>query len=71
MTRNHAVVIVVALLCLTVLVWGIFIWPSLYRYEKVTRPWYRTTKQEVYRINRVTGQSEKVVDPVPSRAENE
>ena len=64
--RSHTIVIVILSLCVTVLAWGFFIWPTPYRYEKVSRPWYSGTKQEVYRINRFTGKSQKVVDPIPS-----
>ena len=42
-----------------------------YQYEKVSRPYYvlgkGMNKQEVWRINRFTGRSEKVVDPLPSK----
>lgn len=68
--RRNAVVIVVALVCVTILLWGFFIWPTPYLYEKVTRPYYGGgrdgNKQEVWRINRFTGRAEKVVDPIPS-----
>ena len=64
--KRGMVVMIVALLCVTALLWGFFIWPTPYQYEKVSRPWYQGTKQEVYRINRFTGKSEKVVDPIPN-----
>jgi hypothetical protein len=66
MKRGQVIVAVVICLCATVLAWGFFIWPTPYCYEKVSRPWYKGTKQEVYRINRFTGKSNKVVDPIPS-----
>ena len=55
----------------TALVWGVFIWPTPYRYEKVSRParvrphdheWKWVTVQEVYRINRFTGTAKLVVE---------
>jgi hypothetical protein len=61
------VLAVVAMVCGTVLLFGFFIWPTPYRYEKVSRPWYTGPKQEVYRINRFTGHTEKVVDPCPPK----
>lgn len=61
---------VTTIVCLTVLLWGFFIWPTPYRYEKVTRVWYGGTKQEVYRINRFTGRAKKVVDPAPARSDS-
>lgn len=68
--RGAVTIISVALVCLTVLAWGVFIWPTPYRYEEVTRPYFGAgkvgQKEEVYRINRFTGESEKVVDPIPS-----
>ena len=64
-TNPRTRVIVTAIICVTALVWGVFIWPTPYRYEKVTRPFYdiNHTIQEVYRINRFTGYSE-VVKPI-------
>jgi hypothetical protein len=59
------IIVALAILCTTALIWGVFIWPTPYQYEKVTRPWYTGTKQEIYRINRFTGTAEKVVDPTP------
>jgi hypothetical protein len=65
------VLAVVAIVCGTVLLFGFFIWPTPYRYEKVGRPYYIlgqvSTKQEVYRINRFTGRAEKVVVPIPPK----
>ena len=63
--KHITIVIVTSVVCVTALIWGIFIWPTPYRFEKVTRPWYTGTKEEIYRINRFTGYSEKVVDPIP------
>lgn len=63
--RNITIVVVTAILCITALLWGLFIWPTPYTYEKVSRPWYQGTKQEVYRVNRFTGDATKVVDPCP------
>ena len=64
--RDTAIVASVVAVCIAVLLWGVFIWPTLYRYEKVSQPWHEGTKQVVYRINRFTGHSEKVVDPTRS-----
>ena len=52
-------IIITAMICFTVLFWGIFIWPTPYKYEKISRPWYSGTKQEVYRITRFTGYAKK------------
>lgn len=55
-------------LCATALcAFGLFIWPTPYRYEKVTRTWRgssgaASSYDEVYRINRLTGASEKIVE---------
>jgi hypothetical protein len=70
MDRNKASVIIAAIICATVFLLGIFVWPTPYRYEKVTAPFGprlisrpRETKDTVYRINRFTGTSTMVVDP--------
>ena len=68
MDRNKASVIIVGLLCGTALLWGIFLWPTPYRYETVSRPWYRSSKQQVYRVNRFTGTAVLVVDPTDPNA---
>jgi len=71
MDRNTAIVSSVVVACITLLLWGIFIWPTPYRYEKVSRLWYNGTKQVVYRVNRFTGHSELVVDPIPSKSSSQ
>ena len=61
--NNVTVVIVAAMICATVLFCAVFIWPTPYRYEKVTKSVTADySVQKVYRINRFTGHSEKVVD---------
>lgn len=69
MDRNTAIVTSVVVACTTTL--GIFLWPTPYRYEKVSRLWYSGTKQVVYRVNRFTGHSELVVDPIPSNSSSQ
>jgi len=64
MSRNKLFLCLSIIIALTVLLWGFFIWPTLYRYEKVKRPWYKSSKEEVYRINRFTGTATKVIDPL-------
>jgi hypothetical protein len=44
----------VALVC-----FALFVWPTLHRYEKVRR----STYEEVWKINRITGNAVKVIDP--------
>jgi hypothetical protein len=66
LSRGLVVIVVVVLICITVLVFGFFIWPTPYRYEKISRLLRGgATEQEVYRIHRFTGESNKVVDPYP------
>lgn len=57
------------IICITALLWGFFLWPTPYRYEKVSRPWFQASKDVIYRINRFTGHSELVVDPSPPSIE--
>lgn len=57
MDRNTTIAIVTVIVCLTVLFVSIFIWPTPYVYEKVT---YGKT-QQIFRINRLTGESEKII----------
>ena len=68
--KHIAIIVATTIVCATAIIWGVFIWPTPYKYEKVTRPWYSGTKQEVYRINRFTGHSEKVVDPIPKTTDD-
>jgi len=73
LTTNLTRIIVVGLSCITILLIAIFVWPTPYRIEKVSVPvqvrsfenstWNRkyVTRQEVYRINRFTGKSVKII----------
>lgn len=69
MNKDSTTIVVTAIVCATFLVIAIFIWPTPYTYEIVTRPFYNRTKQEVYRINRFTGHSETVIKPTPKTIE--
>lgn len=65
MTDRAKVTVTVAV-CATVLAWGLFVWPTPYRYEKVTRPFHNGQHfEEVYRVNRLTGHTERVLTPYP------
>jgi hypothetical protein len=75
MNKGTATVATTAIVCSAFLVFAVFIWPTPYRYEKVSVPtrvqtlkngqlnWEYVTKQEVHRINRFTGCATKVVEP--------
>jgi len=36
--RNRMIVTTVAISCVTILLWGFFIWPTPFLYQKVSRP---------------------------------
>jgi len=65
--RTILILTIAVIIGACVLAWGTFIWPTPYHYVKVSRPFYyiteMRTKEVVYRINRFSGTSEKVVDP--------
>lgn len=44
------------------LAWGICLWPTLYRYEKVQTQ----SREIVYRINRITGKPTLIIPTNPS-----
>jgi hypothetical protein len=48
--KGKSIVILCAMLCTTLIAWGILFWPTLYRYDK--------SKGRPARINRVTGYTE-------------
>lgn len=56
-----------ACVCLTVLVFGFFIWPTPFFYEKISARWPSgLQKEEVYRVNRITGATEKILESGPT-----
>ena len=69
MSRNTAAVWITGIVCATVLVFGVFLWPTPYRYEKISLPPGTGVKsldglkhaEVVYRINRFTGNSVMVI----------
>lgn len=67
MNANKIVISVVVFLC------GILFWPTLHRYEIVweerivTEKGVNESEQRVYRINRLTGHSERIIPPSPGK----
>ncbi len=54
-------------LCCTTLYFGVYVWPTAYRYEKMTTSYSRSSafsvsRQTVYKINRRTGEIEKIIE---------
>lgn len=61
---NFVKIAIAAMVCATALGWGFFIWPTPYRYEKVTRPLHNGQSfDEVYQVNRFTGRTKRVLTP--------
>lgn len=58
-------IVIAAMICGTVLAFGVFIWPTPFRYETLSRPSYSGHKEVVFRINRLTGRAVLVADPLP------
>lgn len=58
--KEKTIIILCSMLCVTLIVWGIFFWPTLYRYDK--------TEGKLVRINKITGYTEILYDSgwVPS-----
>jgi hypothetical protein len=59
-SRNTAVALIAGTVCLTVFLFGFFVWPTPYQYEKVRVQKYSRSVEKVYRINRITGETQEV-----------
>ena len=69
--------LIVAAICVSLLIWGTCLWPTLWVLEKVSVPTKVFTvvdgerrmgsaqREVIYRVNRITGASVQVVDPKP------
>lgn len=70
--KSLAAIVIVFILCVTVLIFGLFIWPTPYRYEtiKVRHRNNPMNRDVVYKINRFTGHSEPVIDSSPFPLDN-
>jgi len=57
MSRNTAAVVIAGMICVTVLLFGIFIWPTPYLYVTETDA---LRNQNTYKITRLTGSAERI-----------
>lgn len=67
LNKYKTVIIITTIVCITIISFGFLIWPGIYEYEKVTRPFYSGQKEMIYKINRITGKATLVVDPLPNK----
>lgn len=56
MKRNTTIAVITGIVCLTVLLVSVFVWPTPYMYEKVTSG----KSLQIFRINRFTGEAEMI-----------